>query len=110
MSAVVKLSSKLPGDEEINGLDALAEKLVEEPHRITVALVWLDVPRVIVDTEKDTEVPVVRIRKIEPLGDARDVPQAVRDAAQTAHETRTGKTPLPFETLESSVDETLDTA
>jgi hypothetical protein len=108
MSATVKLSSALPGDEEINGLDALVRELVEEPHRIRVALVWLDVPKILTDTEKDTEVPVVRIRRIEPLGDVATIPEEVRRLATTAHENRTGRTPLPFEDVDLAHDETLD--
>jgi len=108
MSATVKLSSALPGDEEINGLDALRDQLVNEPDRIVVGLVWLDVPKINVDTEKDTEVPVVRIRRIEPLGDVASIPDAVRKLAAKAHENRTGRTPLPFEEIELSHDETLE--
>ena len=44
MSAKVRLSSKLPGEPEINGLDELSATLAEDPHQIICALVFLDVP------------------------------------------------------------------
>jgi hypothetical protein len=105
MSATVKLSSALPGDEEINGLDALRDQLVNEPHRIVVGLVWLDVPRIVTDTERDVEIPVVRVRRIEPLGDVTEIPDEVRKLAARAHEARTGRTPLPFEDVELAHEE-----
>lgn len=42
MSAKVRLSSKLPGEPEINGLDELSATLAEDPHQIICALVFLD--------------------------------------------------------------------
>lgn len=97
MSATVKLSSKLPGDPEINGLDAYAEHLLNEPDELLVAIVYFDSPKELVDHEADTRVPVARIRRVEPLGTIPDVPQAVRDAMADAEGERTGRTPLPFE-------------
>ena len=72
MSAKVRLSSKLPGEPEINGLDELSATLAEDPHQIICALVFLDVPKVTIDTETDAEIPTVRIRSIEPLGVVRE--------------------------------------
>ena len=37
MSDALKLSTALPGDQEINGLDALAAALVEDPSRMVCA-------------------------------------------------------------------------
>ncbi len=106
MSDLVKLSSKLAGSEETNGIDALAGELVLDPNRIRVALVWLDVPTVTTNTDSGAQVPTIRVRRIEPLGDVDDVSDAVRQLAAEAHEKRTGKTPLPFDVVEY-VDETL---
>lgn len=108
MSDRVKLSSKLEGNEETNGLDAIAGKLVEDPATIRVALVWLDVPQVVVNTDSGAHVPTVRVRRIEPLGDVDDVSAAVRKLAADAHEARTGRTPLPFDVIDYK-DETLGT-
>lgn len=52
MSAVVKLGSALPGDEETNGLDQQAEWLIDHPKDALLALVWLDVKEIKVDTDR----------------------------------------------------------
>lgn len=99
MSAQVKLSSKLPGDPEINGLDAHAGDLHEE---ITlVAITWItprELRKVIATGE---EVPIVEIRRIEPIGTPDQVPQAIIDLAAQLHERRTGRTALPIDALDS---------
>lgn len=100
MSAVVKLSSALPGDFETNGLDAQAARLLDEPKELMIAVVWLDTAKVIENVDDDTRVPVARIRRIEPLGDVGDVSQAVRDLVQEAVGKRTGRTPIPFDIAE----------
>lgn len=105
MSQKVKLSSKLEGNEETNGIDAIAGELVDNPDTIRVALVWLDVPSITVDTASGSHIPTVRVRRIEPLGDVDDVSKAIREVAAAAHEKRTGKTPLPFDVIDYA-DET----
>lgn len=100
MSAVVKLSSKLPGDAEINGLDARRGDLVDNPEEMLVCIAYVDTSKVVIDTDSGDHVPTVRIRRIEPLGTIGDVPQAVRDAMAAAESERTGRTPIPFETVE----------
>lgn len=105
MSARIAMSSKLPGDPEINGLDDLHESLVDNPAQVVVALVWLDVPKITIDTEADAtyrERPTVRIRKIEPIDVADKVPDEIIALYTSLQEKRTGKTPLPFLQLERS--------
>lgn len=97
MSDTVKLSSRLPGDPEINGLDPWSEQLHEDITLVAVA--WLtprDVRRVIAT---GAEVPTVEIRRIEVFGTPSMVPQVIIDEAQRIQETRTGRTPLPFDEL-----------
>ena len=106
MSAVVKLSTKLPGDEETNGLDSLAEQLVKDPETVRVAIVWLDVSKVTTETDSHQQIPTVRVRRVEPLGDVDDVSKAIRELVDKAVEARTGKTPLPFDVTDYE-DETL---
>lgn len=101
MSAVVKLSSKMPGDAEINGVDAQAEALRLDPEAIRVAVLYYDVQKVTFDVDSHEEVPTIRVRRIEPLGVLADVPQSVRDAVATAEEKRTGRSPIPFEIVEA---------
>lgn len=100
MSAVVKLSSKLPGDFETNGLDAQAGDLVDNPSDLRLGVVWYDVAKVTVDTDTSDHIPTVRVRRFEPLGAADDVTQAIRDAVQEAVQQRTGRTPIPFDVAE----------
>lgn len=106
MSDKVKLSTKLPGDEETNGLDSLAEQLVKDPETIRVAIVWLDVVKVTNETDTHKQIPTVRVRRVEPLGDVDDVSKAIRELVDAAVEERTGRTPLPFDVTEYE-DETL---
>ena len=98
MSESLRLSSKLPGDPNINGLDALAPELAADPSRIIVALVWLDVAKIASYPET---IPTVRVRKVEPLGTPADVPAAIVELAQHREAARTGRTPLPFEVIET---------
>lgn len=99
MSAIVKLSSKLPGDPEINGLDAWADWLCKANTEPLIAVVYIDSAKTTKDLDNGTEVPTARIRRIEPLGVVGDVSDAIRAAVATAEQERTGRTPLPFETL-----------
>ena len=101
MSASVKLSSKLPGDAEINGLDDRADWLEDNPDELLVVVAYLDTAKVTINTDDGTHVPTVRVRRIEPLGTISDVPQAVREAVAAAEEQRTGRTPLPFEIVDA---------
>lgn len=109
MSAVVKLSSKLPGDFEVNGIDQQVEQLIENPKAARIGVVWYDVQKINVDVDTGNEIPVVRIRRFEPLGEADDVSQAIRDAVGEAMEKRTGRTPIPFDIVEITEERWSDT-
>jgi hypothetical protein len=100
MSAVVKLSGKLPGDAEINGLDAKREWLEENPDELLVAIVFLDTQKVTIDTDTRAHVPTVRVRRIEPLGTIDQVGVSVRKAMAAAEQERTGRAAIPFEIVE----------
>lgn len=109
MSATVRLSSKLPGDFEVNGLDQHVQELIDDPKTLRIAVVWLDTQKVTVDTDSGAEVPTIRIRRIEPLGDADDVSNEIRKAVAVAMEKRTGRTPLPFDIVEVTEERYSDT-
>ena len=102
MSDKVKLAAVLPGDRQINGLDDMAGDIAARPDRILVALVWLDTPKTTVNNETGMRVPTVRVRRIEPLGDADEVPAAVQKEALRLSESRLGMVPLPFDEVETS--------
>lgn len=100
MSAVVKLSSKLPGDGEINGLDAQAAWLEDHPDELLVCIAYVDTQKLTIDTDTGEHVPTVRVRRIEPLGTLDQVGKPVRAALAAAEEKRTGRSAIPFEIVE----------
>lgn len=105
MSAVVRLSSALPGDPEVNGLDHLADRMSAEPSSTVVtAIVWFDVSKVTYLPEQDAHVPTVRVRKVEPIGESHETRQKVADLYAELQEARLGRQPLPFDQLEGSRD------
>lgn len=100
MSAVVKLSSKLPGEEEINGVDATVEDLIAHPDRIRIGVVYYDAAKVVHDVDAGTDVPTIRVRRLEPVGFVNDAPAELRAIVDRAVEQRTGRKALPFEQIE----------
>lgn len=109
MSAVVKLSSAMPGDFETNGLDQHVDWLLDNPKDLMVCAVWIDVKSVIVDTDSGDHIPTVRVRRIEPLGEVGAVSEKIREAIQDAVEKRTGRTPIPFDIAEVTEERYSDT-
>lgn len=98
MSAVVRLSSKLPGDDETNGVDPIVAHLLDKPEAFHVAVVWFDVSKVTIDTDNGWHIPTLRVRRIEPLPDGTAGP--VTKAAEKAFSARTGRAMLPLEDLD----------
>ena len=96
MSALIRLSSKLPGDPETNGLDSLHEQLVGDPDQVVCVLAWLVVPKVTRVVATGDEVPTVEVRRIEPIGAIDRTPASVQQLAAELYEARTGTNPLPF--------------
>ena len=100
MSQNVRLSSKLPGEEEINGLDHLATAgNLHDPETPICCVVWVVPSKITEDLATGVRVPTVEIRRIEPIGRPSQVPQAIIDLAAELYEKRTGKNPLPFGAL-----------
>ena len=95
MSNSLKLSTALPGDDEINGLDVLAEPIVTDPSQMICVVAVLDVKDVRYITDLEAHVPTLRFRRGEawPLS---ETPEAVRVAMIERAEQRLGRTPLPF--------------
>lgn len=100
MSAVVKLGSKLPGDFETNGIDSLVERLLDAPKDLMVSVIWTDVDKITKNVDTGDDVPTIRVRRIEPLGEVSDVHAAIREAVEAAIEKRTGRTPIPWDIAE----------
>lgn len=96
MSALVRLSAKLAGDPEVNGLDSLQGELLANPHAVVCAIVWLVPTKITEDVEGGERVPTVQVKRIEPIGVVDKVPAEVVKLALDLQEKRTGKRPLPF--------------
>lgn len=101
MSAKVKLSGKLPGDEAVNGLDAIQGELLEVPEKVRVSLVWHDVVSINHDVATGEDVPRIEVRKWIPIGSADSIPQELVEFALKADAARLGKEPLPFESVDA---------
>lgn len=101
MSAKVKLGSKLPGDAEINGVDAIASELVEDPEQIHVGVVYFDVKHVTDDTDTGERVPTIRVRRLEPISTVGAAPAALQKLVGQAFTARTGRKAIPFEVATS---------
>jgi hypothetical protein len=108
VSAKVKLSSALPGNEDINGLDAISAKLVQTPEELILCLAWMDVRKIEDMTDTGERIPVMRVRRIEPVSNAKEAPQELRDMALRLAEERTGKTPLPIDQFAAATDGPVD--
>lgn len=101
MSNTVKLSAKLAKDDDLNGLDSLAEDMIEDPKQVRIAIVWFDCSKIVDNTDDETRVPYARIRRFEPTGLAEDMPAELQMIITRAAELRTGKAPLPFDQVDS---------
>ncbi len=98
MSATIKLSSKLPGDAEINGLDGLHDRLCIDATPI-LCLAWIVPTTKTADIETGEEVPRVEVRRIEPIGPVTTVPTQITTLAAELYERRTGRAALPITSL-----------
>jgi hypothetical protein len=89
---MTKLASALPKDNDLNGLNALSRKLVDDPETEHTIIAVIDCSKIetIVDTG-DVE-PTVRILRVEAVNDAskKDAEQMLADALTK----RTGRTVL----------------
>ena len=104
MSEKFSISSKLPGDEEINGLDELhplvTQAVIANDPQIVCALVWLDFPESNRRNSDGEFRHKAVIRRIEPFGTVDKVPAEVKRLAQDLFEARTGLASLPFDEVE----------
>ncbi|MET9313808.1 hypothetical protein ABZX12_18505 [Kribbella sp. NPDC003505] len=105
MSAVAKLRAKLPGNPDINGLDAIAAELIATPEKVRCAFVWYDVYDVREIVATGDHVPTIEVRRFEPIGDAESVPTEIREAVAAMADKRLGKQALPFEQVSPRDDE-----
>lgn len=96
MPSTISLSGQLPNDEKHNGLLGWAEQLAAEGKDARLfALVVFDVPTIKIHTEDGSEMPIVRLRHIEPIGWLADAPEHLVKLMTKLGTDRSGGEPLP---------------
>lgn len=101
MSAAVKLRAKLPGNEDLNGLDALLPELIEDGATPRAAFLIYDVQKVVEDVATGEKYVVIEVRRIEPISKLSEVPGPIRQAFMELADKRGGKQSLPFDQFET---------
>lgn len=87
----MKMASKLPdADSKRNGLLDLTKKLVDDPEGMVVCVVLVDASQILLDVDKRTRTPTIRVQHIEPLTD-RAAARAAMDLLGTAYRGRTSE-------------------
>lgn len=90
---VTKLASALPKDK--NGLEAIAGKMLANPHEQRVVIAVVDISQVTTKVDDDTEEATIRVREIEALEGTQA--EQVRQILVETRELRTGSGTLPFD-------------
>lgn len=90
----VKLGTKLPRNEDRNGLHVILRALLHDPYRPHLAIVVLEPSKITRDLDADDVVPTVVVRAIEPITASEDIGR-LRAMLQRAHEECTGDLELP---------------
>jgi hypothetical protein len=109
MPSTISLSGQLPNDDAHNGLLGWIEQLVDKGGDARLfALVVFDVPKITIKTEDHSEMPIVRLRHIEPVGWLEDAnPDLVKLMTKLGTD-RQGGDPLPGVDGAADDDETLE--
>jgi DNA segregation ATPase FtsK/SpoIIIE-like protein len=90
---MTKLASKLPKDNDHNGLNALSRKLINDPGAEHTIIAVIDCSKITTDTDTGDVEPTVRILRVETANDS-DTTEA-RTMLRRALEKRTGSRVLP---------------
>lgn len=96
----MKLRAKLPGNEDLNGLDQLLPELIEDGATPRAAFMIYDVQKVVEDVATGEKYVVIEVRRVEPISKASEVPAGIRQAVLELADKRTGKQSLPFDQYE----------
>ena len=105
MSGPAALAANLP-DGPANGLAAIAADLVAHPQRVRVVIALVDTLKITKKVDDGTEVPTVRVRRVEVITDDSDA-ALLRRLLLREFERRTGQAVLPFD-LETDVRSVFD--
>ena len=103
-TGAVRLAGALPKEDDVNGLQALATRLVHDPGQV-LCVVVADVASLKTDLDSGEVIPTLRLRLVEPVLREEDS-NLLLDLARRAHADRTGQTVLPLD-LEQQVRDAL---
>jgi hypothetical protein len=105
----VKLAGKVPKSKDLNGLDSIEDELRKDPGKVQALLVFVEVQKEVKRPNVGTLETVVEAVRVEPLGPPGELGDVVSAALLQHAEKRTGKTPLPIDTVQvveqGSIDE-----
>lgn len=93
-NTMTKLGSKLPKDDDQNGLNALSRRLIANPEATHVIVAIVDCSKVETITDTDETEPTVRVLQVEAVNDADETD--ARKMLAAALQKRTGRSVLPF--------------
>jgi len=103
---MTKLLGKLPQDNEQNGLNALASKLIEDPERRHVIVAIVDCSVVTTNVDTDETEPTIRVLRVEAVNADDDTD--ARKMLKRALEKRTGRTALDGLDFNHATGEVMD--
>lgn len=98
----VKLAGRLPGSMENNGMYSVQPDLLKNPTERRLAVIWYDTLKSVENYDTGEKVPVMRVLRIEPIGDVDEASQALQELVMQKAEQRLGATPLPFGDVDPS--------
>ena len=99
---MTRLASSLPKGTA-NGLGAISQTLVDDPHRVHAVVALVDCKKVSTDFDTGEVVPTARIRRIEVVLDAEHL-ELVEKVIRRSLAIRQGKEVLPID-LEDELNE-----
>lgn len=89
-----RMKATLPKASDNNGLSAVREQLLKEPMAEHVAIIVFDCTQIVDNVEELVRVPVIRIRRIEPVLDADRAAALLAEAREIADGRLNRPTPL----------------
>jgi hypothetical protein len=94
----VRIAAKLTKERQsFNGLDAIQDELVDQPHGTRYAVVAYEVLRTTAEIEDGETYPTIRLSHIEPVRDGHA--DRVKEILAERYKDRTGKSAEPDPTL-----------
>lgn len=90
-----KLASTLP-EGDSNGLLAIVDELIGQPHDMHVVIALVDCKRTTTDCDTGEVVPTARVRRIEAITAPEDGKRLI-NLLRRAYEQRTGQAVLPLD-------------